>query len=594
MSARRIELLLLLSYVRIGAVPGISEEIRLFRMLWFFPSLGLISVLCFAQSPTNGDLPSKKLDSSYSVSLTTAPAPDLLVEASGLFRKGDFGGAIAKYKSLLQENPKSPDGWAGLIRSYLKKKDIGAAALSAEQALATCDHPRVRSARAEVLFRQGEIAEAEKEWVKIVNSGYPEARAYLGLARVRKSNAMYDGSLRMINKAHELKPSDPEITLMWLTTLPRPQRIEQLKAVLGDQLDLDASQRADISSYVDFLNDWSKQKDHQCRLVSNATASEIPLIPLSNERHPINEDQLFNDRRPELRGYGLSVALNGHRNVLLLDTGASGILVGRGFAEQAGIANLVRTRIGGIGGHGWTEGSVGIADSIKIGDMEFQNCPIRVTDSYFAADGDGLIGADVFEKFLIDIDFPDEKLRLSELPKRPGEKEKQLGLTNAEGSEQANENAAQDRYIAPEMQSFTHTFRFDRDLLVLTSIGDVPPKLFLLDTGAAKNSISPSAAEEVTKVHRDPHITMRGIGGTVSEVYTAKQAVIRFGHLSQKNQQMIGFDTTSVSDALGTEVSGFLGFATLRMLDITIDYRDGLANFSYDAKKWNEIKHKYR
>jgi hypothetical protein len=87
---------------------------------------------------------------------------------------------------------------------------------------------------------------------------------------------------------------------------------------------------------------------------------------------------------------------------------------------------------------------------------------------------------------------------------------------------------------------------------------------------------------------------MRGIGGTVSEVYTAKQAVIRFGHLSQKNQQMIGFDTTSVSDALGTEVSGFLGFATLRMLDITIDYRDGLANFSYDAKKWNEIKHKYR
>jgi hypothetical protein len=213
-------------------------------------------------------------------------------------------------------------------------------------------------------------------------------------------------------------------------------------------------------------------------LVSNVTASETPLIPVSKERQPINEVQLFSDRRPELRGYGLAVALNGRSNVLLLDTGASGIVIGRGFAEQAGIANLIRTRIGGIGGHGWTEGSVGVADSIKIGGMEFQNCPI---------------GADVFEKFLIDIDFPHEKLKLSELPKRPGEAEKQLGLTNAEGSEQPDENAAQARYIAPEMQSFTRIFRFDRDLLVPTSIGDVPPKLFLLDTGAAKNSISPSA-----------------------------------------------------------------------------------------------------
>ena len=178
-------------------------------MLWFFPSLGLISVLCFAQSPADRAAPAEKLNSGYSTALGTTPAPDLLLEASELFRKGNFSGAITKYKSLLQENPKSPDGWAGLIRSYLKKKDIDAAAQTAEQALAACDHPRVRSARAEVLFRQGEIAEAEKEWVKIVNSGYPEARAYLGLARVRKTNAMYDGSVRMINKAHELKHDRP-------------------------------------------------------------------------------------------------------------------------------------------------------------------------------------------------------------------------------------------------------------------------------------------------------------------------------------------------------------------------------------------------
>jgi len=156
-------------------------------------------------------------------------------------------------------------------------------------------------------------------------------------------------------------------------------------------------------------------------------------------------------------------------------------------------------------------GSVGFAESIKIGEMEFHNCPIRVTDSYFAADGDGLIGSDVFEKFLVGIDFPDEKLKLSELPKRPGEQERELGLTNGDDSDdkQAVENDAQDRYIAPEMQSFTSVFRFGHHLLVPTSIGDVPSKLFVLDTGAVNNVISPSAAEEVTKVQRDPHIIVR-------------------------------------------------------------------------------------
>jgi hypothetical protein len=34
---------------------------------------------------------------------------------------------------------------------------------------------------------------------------------------------------------------------------------------------------------------------------------------------------------------------------------------------------------------------------------------------------DGLIGADVFSAFLVDIDFPNEKLHLTQLPKRPEE-----------------------------------------------------------------------------------------------------------------------------------------------------------------------------
>jgi len=290
--------------------------------------------------------------------------------------------------------------------------------------------------------------------------------------------------------------------------------------------------------------------------------------------------------------------VNGHQKELLLDTGASGIVVGRGIAAEAKITDLIPTRIGGIGGPGWTSGSIGFAESVKIGDMEFRNCPIKVTDNTTVVHEDGLIGSDVFENFLVDIDFPDEKLKLSELAKRPGDQERELSLSSANDQpsqdEQMDENGAQDRYIAPEMQSFTHVYRFGHLLLVPTSIGDVPPKFFVLDSGAFGNLISPSAAEEVTKVRRRKDILVTGISGRVDDIYTAKKANIRFGHLGQQNQEIIAFDTAPQSDRTGIEISGFLGFQTLRMLDIRIDYRDGLVNFSYDPKKWNAIKHRYR
>ena len=47
---------------------------------------------------------------------------------------------------------------------------------------------------------------------------------------------------------------------------------------------------------------------------------------------------------------------------------------------------------------------------------------------------------------------------------------------------------------------------------------------------------------------------------------------------------MTSIDMKSISDSAGTEISGILGFITLRMLDIKIDYRDALVNFEADPR----------
>ena len=133
------------------------------------------------EPPTAGSVPQS--------TVTSLPSP--LTDALALYRKGNFDEAITKYQGVLHDKPNSPDAYAGLIRTYLKKKDVQQAADIATQAVQVADATPVRVALGEVYFRQGKIHDAEAEWVKVINSGHQDARAYLGLARVRWSIAMY-------------------------------------------------------------------------------------------------------------------------------------------------------------------------------------------------------------------------------------------------------------------------------------------------------------------------------------------------------------------------------------------------------------------
>jgi tetratricopeptide (TPR) repeat protein len=509
------------------------------------------------------------------------PAPSALVEAIDFYRKGDFDHALAKFQDYLKDHPQSPDAYVGVVHVCLKEKKVDLAALAAEQGMAHTNSPRMRVARAEVWFRQGRIGEAEKEWVDVINSRFPEPRAYLGLARVREAIGNYMSAKKMIDHAHELDPDDPDIREEWIGGLSSAGQIKYLEDSLAESSDWSADQRKDAASYLDYLKQRAQQNERPCRLVSKVTATETSLVRLLQDPQ-------------HLRGYGLTVSINGHKSPLLLDTGSSGILIRRPAAERAGISKITETKVWGIGKKGGRDAYVGVADSIKIGELEFQNCNVEVMESRTVADEEGLIGTDIFRNFLVDLDFPNEKIKLSQLPLRPGEAApRNVTLGTGEDDSGATATGASvsselhDRYIAPEMQSYTRIFRFGHNLLVPTSIGKVPQKLFLLDTGALTNFISPAAAREVTKVRGDSDMSVEGVSGRVDQVYSANKTVLTFGHLRQENQDMTAFDTQPISDSIGTEVSGFLGFTLLRMLDIKIDYRDDLIDFQYDAKRFD-------
>ena len=144
-----------------------------------------------------------------------------------------------------------------------------------------------------------------------------------------------------------------------------------------------------------------------------------------------------------------------------------------------------------------------------------------------------------------------------------------------------------DRYIAPEMADRTKVFRFGHSILVPTSVNDSKAMLFGLDTGAFSNLLSVRAGRLVAKVNSEDRVQIHGLNGNVDKVYSSENATLRFGHFQQSNLGIITLDLSNVSRHTGTEVSGFLGFAMLRQLEVELDYRDGLVDFKYDPKRVN-------
>jgi len=532
------------------------------------------------------------------------PLQELLVQALQSYRTGKFDAALEKYQAALQQDPKSGEAYAGLARTYLKQENVQTALETAKKGVGEApDSLTAHTALGEVYFRQGKMEECEKEFLKAVNTIHPEARAYLGLARINSAFSLYAKAEKQLERAHALDPNDPDIQRWWMQTLSRSERIQSLQSYLAGATDDDEETREGMRHYLELLKERQEHPEKSCKLATKLASTEAVLEPMLIDA-------------THLHGYGLEVKVNGQSSRLLLDTGASGLLINSKIAERAGVKQVVSDKILGIGDKGVVEGYLGYADSIKIGNLEFQNCLVEVSEKRSVIGDDGIIGADVFSHYLVTLDFPDKKLKLQELPKRADEKETAATLSTNAGydDDEEEESAApaersnqktdatapatadrkatprpvpHDRYIAPEMQDYSKVFRFGHDLLIPTKVGDADYKLFLIDTGSFLNYISPDAAREVTKVRSEHDTRIRGLNGSVKEVYNADKAVLQFSHYRQENQDILGFDFSGISKHTGTEVSGILGFVTLRFMVVRIDYRDGLVDFYYDKNRWH-------
>jgi len=525
-----------------------------------------------------------------------------LAGADQLYRAGKFAEAETGYQSILEKNPGVVAAEAGLVRAMLQQQKVDEAFAAVNSALATQPgSTALLTAKGDVQFRRGELAEAEVSYLAAKKLDRNDVKAYLGLARIYRSFSLYRHAYDQLMSAHQIAPQNIEVQRAWMGMLSRKEKLAALQAYLAGPHPDDERETKWMQEYLEFLKATADKPIHACRLSSKVEHTQTKL------------QTMYTDPQ-HIRGIGITVRLNSHNARLQLDTGAGGIIVSRKVAEKAGLTRISPLHYGGIGDQGSRSGYSAVADHIRIGELDFEDCVVYVTDRGSVADEDGLIGADVFSAYLVDLDLPGMRLNLAPLPKRPEDEVAPTSL-NSEGEEPARAEqkesgseqqggktdnpppvkAAQylprDRYVAPEMSNWTKVFRFGHMILVETSVNDSNPMLFGLDTGAFSNILSVRAGRQVTKVGADETLRVRGVDGYVKKVYSADRAILQFGHLRQNNPNIVTLDLSTLSRDTGTEVSGFLGFAMLRLLDVKLDYRDGLVDFEYNPNRVLRIPH---
>ena len=523
-----------------------------------------------------------------SCKVATAYTPS---EADQAFLHSEYDRAVTLYQAQLQQKPDDPALTASVAQVFLRQQKVKDADDAVQKALTRNPKSAIlQVALGGVQYREGTpwLAGATASEAAKLDPCYPPL--HLLNARILRLNSYYGSAAKEIALAHTLDPHDPRIRRSWLDTLPVKDRITELDAYLSTGGGDDPETTKSLHFYLDYLKQQLVEPHKACRLVSETETATIEFAPMMGDS-------------TRVRAFGLNVKFNDRNARLQIDTGASGLVISRSVANRAGLKQFSRMETGGIGSEGRKAAYTAFADDIKIGSLEFRDCQVDVIDQRNVIDNDGLIGMDVFSRFLITLDYPMRKLLLAPLPRRPDDAapakptlETRSGSENDDNSPatttetqpsapKAAPSGSRDCYVAPEMKDWVRVYRIGHNLLLPASLNSSKQKMFILDTGAFSTTISPEVAREVTKVHANDNIKVRGISGQVDRVYTADSITFQFANISQKVQDVVAFATPSISKNLNMEVSGFIGYTALAQMTINIDYRDGLMKFSYDPER---------
>jgi tetratricopeptide (TPR) repeat protein len=419
----------------------------------------------------------------------------------------------------------------------------------------------------------GELRHTEGDWVesyalmlKALKVDPCLPAAYEGLAEYESLAGYRATAQKHLTLAHQLSPNNDNIRFAWINSLNDAQSVAELANFIHDSKTLDDKRRANLTTR---LNQETSALKSRCELSSATTPVRIPMTPVYGD---IGIDH-----------YGLEIAFNGHKRTLQIDTGASGFLLTHSVFAGMGLQKVSSSRVWGFGDQEANAIDLFTAASVRIGGVEFKNCNVAVLDNFSVLggghigqaldQGDGLVGTDIFSRYLVTLDYAKHEIRLEPLPQPPSPTS---GPLDALSGDPANDFSSFDRFKAPTMQKWTSIYLRGHELIMPTVINGKKPTLFIVDTGSFANLIDTNFAKQVTHTKESTSM-IEGLSGTSKLLetgsFTADFAGLRL--------PVTGMDSLNLARFDG--VHGFLGYPTLQQLVMHIDYRDNLVLFEAPA-----------
>jgi tetratricopeptide (TPR) repeat protein len=485
--------------------------------------------------------------------LPAADAPaTVLAEGQKELFAARYENATRLYSKVVAEDPANGDAWCDLVEAELAAHHTREAYAAAAEALNKAPQSAgARTAAALAAFRRGDLPTAEHLYHLVLKTDGDYAPALTGLARVYSTVSMFKTARGLRLHAYHVTPDDPSLMETYASTLKGEAHTAMLVAALR-KVDPASEEAHALAAHI--ANDKIAGGRQPGRLVSPYEPARLKLYRIL-------------DGPGRRLGVGLSVRLNGRATAnLLLDSGASGIAISPKLAEKAGleVASPETFETRGIGDRKAQATIAYMARELRAGEVAFADYPITAFQSARSADYDGLIGPDVFRRFIIKIDFP--QLAISLEPRPNGNVDETEGPVDFKGTP------------AP---GFYRVFRFGDHLAVPAFINGGRSALFLVDSGSSSNVIDTETAKEFTRVDGDSFTVVKGIQGKVNETSRANKISLVFAGFRQDNPDLVAISLEKMSDSMGVGFGGILGMPVLGQLAVTIDYREGTLRLEY-------------
>lgn len=465
------------------------------------------------------------------------------------FMSGQVEEAITGFRLATDQFPESEEAPYWLVRAYLVQNEPDKAKDEARKqheknktsGLALC-------AMGDVEYRLGHFELASRYYRQAISTAPGFARAYLGLGKILESEMMLKSASTCFEKAYSLDPDDPDIMAAWAQALPRsPEERGLWRRYTETALYKDPSAIEHTKAGLQLKEAWSG--------IKLFTLQEYPEHTSIKLLHFYSPNRGFNR-------YGVEIKVNGKKKArLLLDTGATGIHLKNSLAKSAGVQISGKSKIHGLGDEGYKETGVGLVDTVEIGNLVFENCPVYFSGKELAGPEDGVIGTNVFSPFLITLDFPRNVMLLDLLPPPPD-------IAEDEEYRWWDYNWQP----GPERRGYA-PFRMINTIIVVPTIANgIQEALFILDTGASINIISHQLAEKVNYT-KSTEWKIAGASGVAADTKQVNQINLALAGLQQVSNNTLAIDLGTVSHHLGTEISGLVGYPLLQHVALLLDYR---------------------